>query len=158
MKQVPNTWEDEKKLKKGLKTVVILLLLPLVLLLVPASHAQSTVTTVTIHGSVSNPVIGPVTVRADASGSASSLVGAGSDNPPFPFTPPGANPGVCQFPLTGSILGSTVTLSGTVTQASISAFIGTPVGFSANAATGAITFTFGPFTFTGTGTVVITTA
>ncbi len=138
--------------------VVILLLLPLALLLVPASHAQSTVTTVTISGLVNNPTAGSVTVRADATVTGSSLVGAGTDNPPFPFTPPGANPGVCHFPLTGSILGSTVTLSGAVTQSSAPTAIGIPVGISADAATGAITFTFAGIPFTGTGTVAIRTA
>ncbi len=138
--------------------VIILLLLPLALLLVPASHAQSTVTTVRVSGLVSNPTLGiSVTVRASASGSTSSLVGAGTDSPPFPGV--SGNPGACQFPLMGSVVsGSTVTLSGAVTQSSISAFVGIPVEIDAMASTGAITFTFGPFTFTGSGTVVITTA
>ncbi len=141
-----------------MKVVIILLLLPLAVLLVPASHAQSTITTVTISGLVSNPMIGPVTVRASASGSASSLVGAGTDSPPFPFIPPGANPGACQFPLTGSVVSGTVMLSGTVTQSSISGFVGASIVISAVHSTGSITFIFAGFTFTGTGTVAITTA
>jgi hypothetical protein len=145
--------------------VIILLLLPLALLLVPASHAQSTVTTVRISGQVSNSIAGTTTVRADATGSKSALLGAGTDGPPFPGV--SGNPGVCQFPLTGSVSRSAVTLSGTATQSSIPDFVGTHVEITASAS-GDITFTFGPipsgllagstFTFTGSGTVVITTA
>ena len=142
-------------MKQSLKMVIILLLLPLALLLVPASHAQPTVTTVLISGLVSNPKFGSVTVRASASGSTFSLVGAGTDSPPF--TGVSGNPGACQFPLTGSVSGSMVTLSGSVTQSSISAFLGTSVGINAIASTGAITFTFGGIPFAGMGIVVIRT-
>ncbi len=136
-----------------MKFVISLLVLPLTLLLVPASHAQPLVTTVTIGGQVNVDGV-TVTVRAHATGSTSSLVGAGTDSPPFPGV--SGNPGACQFPLAGSVSGSTVTLSGAVTQSSIPSFVTTPVGITASASTGAITFTFGPFTLTGTGTVVIT--
>ncbi len=153
---------DEKKyprlrrLKKGLKMVIMLLLLPLALLLVPASHAKSAETTVVISGSVSNPTFGLVTVRASASGSTSSLVGAGTDSPPFPGVL--GNPGACKFPLMGSVVSGTVALSGSVTQSSISGFVGASIVISAVSSTGFITFIFAGFTFTGTGTVAITTA
>ena len=152
MRQVPNTWEE----KKGLKLIVPLLLLSLALLLVPASNAHPS-TVVTISGMVSNVSIGlSVSVRAHASGTVSSLSGGGTDSPPS-IPSPSANPAVCQFPLTGSVSGNTVTLAGTVTQSSVGAEIGTPVTFTADASTGTITWTFGGIPFTGTGTVVITT-
>ncbi len=140
-----------------MKAVIILLLLPLALLLVPASHARPTETTVVISGLVSNPMFGSVTVRASASGSTSSLTGAGTDSPPFPGV--STNPGVCQFPLAGSVVsGGTVALSGSVTQSSISSFVGASIVIDAVQSTGSITFIFAGITFTGSGTVSITTA
>lgn len=135
----------------------VVLLAAFLVLLAPATYAAgSTSTTVIISGVVSNSVIGTVSVRAHASGTASSLSGGGTDSPPPAPSPPG-NPAVCQFPLTGSISANVVTLSGTVTQSSVRAEIGTPVTFMANASTGAITWTFDGFIFTGPGTVEIRT-
>ena len=131
----------------------VFLLVPLLALLSPTAYATST--TVTISGQVSIGTF-TVSVRAHASGTLSSLSGGGTDSPPPAASPPG-NPGVCQFPLTGSISGTIVTLSGTVTQSSVPSFIGTSVSITANAATGAITFVFGGDSLTGTGTVVIRT-
>jgi hypothetical protein len=133
----------------------LLLLAPFPVVLAPPTYATD-ITTVTISGMVSNPTVGTVSVRAHASGSMASLSGGGTDSPPPPPSPPG-NPAVCQYLLTGLVSGDVVTLSGTVTQSSVSAEIGTPVTFIATASTGAITWTFGGVPFTGTGTVVVRT-
>jgi len=132
--------------------VVFVLLVPLLASLAPAAYASNS-TTVTISGQVSTTFT--VTVRAHASGTPSSLSGGGTDSPP-PNSSTG-NPAVCQFPLGGSTDGTTVTLSGTVTQSSTPSAIGTPVVITADASTGAITFNFGGTILTGTGTVVIRT-
>ena len=126
-------------------------------LLAPATYAaDGTRTTVTISGTVSSAAVGfTVSIRAHASGTTTSLSGGGTDSPP-PNVPPG-NPAVCQWPLTGSVSGSVVSLTGTVTQSSVRAEIGTPITLTADASTGAITWTFGPFPLTGTGTVEIKT-
>ncbi len=131
----------------------LFLLVPLLTLFAPTVYAAGG-TTVTISGQVVLPGAFTVTLRAHASGTASSLSGGGTDSPP-PNIPPG-NPGVCQFPLTGSTDGTTVTLSGTVTQSSTPSAIGTPVTITADTS-GAITFNFGGAILTGTGTVVIRT-
>ncbi len=128
------------------------LLVPLLALFAPTAYAAGS-TTVTISGQVSIGTF-TVTVRAHASGTASSLSGGGTDSPP-PAASPHGNPGVCQFPLAGSTDGTTVTLSGTVTQSSIHSLIGLPVTITADTSTGFITFHIGPFTVSGTGTVVI---
>jgi hypothetical protein len=134
----------------------VVLLSAFTLLLAPAAHAAgSTATTVNISGTVSLPGFGSVSVRAHASGTTTLLSGGGTDSPP-PNIPPG-NPAVCQWPLTGSVSGSVVKLAGTVTQSSVRAEIGTAVTLTADASTGAITWTFGGFPLTGTGTVEIRT-
>ncbi len=145
----------------------LFLLVPLLALLAPTVYAANS-TTVTIFGQVSETFpFGTITitVRADASGTALTLSGSGTDGPP-PNSPPG-NPLACQFPLTGSIAGTTVTLTGTVTQSSFAGNIGTPVTVIGDSSGGAITFVFGPIAggpfagatliLTGTGTVVIRT-
>ena len=92
-------------------------------------------------------------LTANASGTPSSLSGQGVDSTfhQGPVSPPGT----CEFPLTGSVTGNVVTLTGTVTQASDKTLIGTPVSIVADASTGAITFHFGGFVLTGTGNVHI---
>lgn len=131
---------------------MFLLLVPL--LIVPTAYAQS-VTTVNVAGQVSVSGL-TVTVQAHAQGSPSSISGSGADTPVHAnaFPPPGE----CTFPLTGSISGSQVTLSGQVTQTSDPALLNLHVKITADASTGAITFIIGPFTLTGTGTVVIENA
>ena len=121
-----------------------------------ASHR----TVVTVRGNVTNvtPGLGTIFVTAQASGPTSgTLTGQGHDGPPNGSGASGApgNPGVCPFPLTGSLSGSVVTLSGTVSFSSNPAFVGAPVSITANASTGAITFNFAGFIFTGTGSVVV---
>ncbi len=92
---------------------------------------------------------------AHASGPAGSLTGQGFDSPfrgnPTATTPPG----YCRFPLTGSLVGSVVTLTGTVSFSNDPTNLGVPVTIIADASTGAITFDFGSFVLTGTGSVVI---
>ena len=91
-------------------------------------------------------------LTANASGTPSSLSGQGLDSTFHGHIPP---PGTCEFPLTGSVTGNVVTLTGTVTQASDKTLIGTAVSIVADASTGAITFHFGGFVLTGTGQVRI---
>lgn len=134
----------------------VVLLAAFLVLLAPSTYASgSTRTTVTISGTVSLAGFGTVSVRAHASGTTSSLSGSGTDAPP-PNTPPG-NPAVCQWPLTGSVSDNVVTLVGVVAQSSVRAEIGTHVTLTADASTGAITWTFAGFPLTGTGTVEIRT-
>jgi hypothetical protein len=136
--------------------ISVVLVAAFLFLLAPATYAAGgSGTTVTISGTVSLSGFGTVSVRAHASGITSSLSGGGTDSPP-PNIPPG-NPAVCQWPLTGSVSGSVVMLVGTVTQSSVRAEIGTPITLTADASTGAITWTFGGFPLTGTGTVEIRT-
>jgi hypothetical protein len=142
------------RISKKLTSITVLSSLALLALLAPTVYATGS-TTVTISGQVSIGTL-TVTVRAHASGTASSLSGGGTDSPPPAAVPPG-NPGVCQFPLSGSTDGTTVTLSGTVTQSSVHSLIGTPVSITADTS-GSITFVFDGLTLTGTGTVVISTS
>ncbi len=142
-------------MKKALKIVFSLLLLALALVLVPASHARPITMTVTISGQLSGDF--KATVLAQVQGTASSLSGQGTDSPPPP-TSPAANPGVCQFPLTGTNDGTTITLKGVTTQSSIPSFVGLSVTVTAVISTQFITFNIGPFTVSGTGTVAIKTA
>jgi hypothetical protein len=126
------------------------------ILLAPATYAtDSSSTTVTISGMVKDRSGVLVSVRAHATGTTSSLSGGGTDSPP-PNSPPG-NPAVCQFPLTGSMSGSVVTLNGVVTQSSVRMEIGTTITLTADASTGEIKWNFGDDRFTGTGTVEVRT-
>lgn len=118
-----------------------------------ASHRMA----VHIDGDVTNAGLGlTLHVSATGSGTPSSLTGYGVDVPPTGAgvsAAPG-NPGVCAIKFTsGSVTGSVATMSGTVVATSEAEFLGAPVTITANASTGAITFVFGPFTFTGTGSV-----
>lgn len=125
-------------------------------------HTASTVeashkTVVTIRGDVTSPLLGTIHVVAHASGPAGALSGRGFDGPATGSGVSGApgNPGACVFSLTGSVSGTSVTLTGTVIVSSNPSFVGAPVIITANASTGAITFTFAGFPFTGTGSVAI---
>ncbi len=139
--------------RKRIRILAIAPLFSLLLVLVPTAYAANS-TTVDISGQVSIGTF-TVTVRAHASGTASSLSGGGTDSPPPAASPPG-NPGVCQFPLAGSLTSSTsVDLTGTVTQSS-GPFVGTTVEIMADTS-GAIMFNFGGTILAGTGTVVIRT-
>lgn len=109
----------------------------------------SGMTVVTIVGDVSGPG-GTLQIGAQASGTASSLDGLGFDSPI-----PGHPKGYCRIPLTGSLSGNEIILSGKVAFSNDPSNLGTPVTFKANASNGSITFVFGAFTFTGTGSVVI---
>ncbi len=111
-------------------------------------------TAVTVQGNVSLPGL-TVHLGAAASGPAGALKGAGFDSPAMGSGASGApgNPGVCEFPLTGSVSAGVVTLSGAVKESSEPNLIGILVKITANSSTGSITFDFGPFTLTGTGSV-----
>ncbi len=122
-----------------------------------ALPAYAATTTVNISGQVTLAPGLTLTVEGHAQGTASSLVGKGVDST-FHGNPLGFPPGTCNFPLTGSISGSVITLSGAVTHSTDPSFVGTPVTLIGDASTGAITFIFGPFTLTGTGNVVINNA
>lgn len=113
-------------------------------------------TAVTVQGNVSLPGL-TVHLGAAASGPAGALTGAGFDAPAIGSGVSGApgNPGFCEFPLTGSVSAGVVTLSGAVKESSTPTLIGTPVTITANPSTGSITFVFGPFTLTGTGSVSV---
>ncbi len=100
----------------------------------------------------------PIHVGARASGPAGSLEGQGFDVPPGPkaFGVPTDPVGYCRIPLEGSWDGTTVILSGVVSFAHDPGLIGVvPVTFTADPATGFITFDFGGFIFEGTGRVRI---
>ena len=126
----------------------------------PQQAEASNKVVVTISGAVTETTVFSgfkLHVQARVSGPAGSLTGQGSDSPP--------GKGYCRFPLTGSLVGDVVTLSGVTTFTnSDTTPVGVPVTFVANASTGDITWTFdvgaviagGPFLiFTGTGSVVI---
>ncbi len=142
----------ESNLSTMRKIAIALPLLLVLLLLTPVAYAAQP-TTVTLSGVVTGPA-GTFTIRAEASGSTSSLSGDGTDSPP-----PGAsgNPGVCHFTLTGSISGTVVTLSGAFDQSSIPSLIGLPIVITADASTGSLIFSVagGAIIETGTGTVTI---
>jgi len=136
------------------KIAMALPLLLALLLLSPVAHATKPAR-VTLSGVVTGP-LGSFTVRAEASGITSFLSGDGSDSPPPGPSPPG-NPSACHFTLTGSISGTTATLSGAFDQSSNPALVGLTIVITADASTGFITFTVVAFglTDTGTGTVTI---
>ncbi len=113
---------------------------------------------VTISGEVTFlgvPGLLPLQVGAQASGPAGSLSGQGFDVPTGAFGPRGGPPGYCRIPLTGTLVGTTVTLSGVVSFAHNPGDVGVPVTFTADASDGSITFDFGGFIFEGTGRVRI---
>lgn len=136
-----------------LHTVVALViaLTGMALTATPVQAAHKTV--VAISGEVDFGGGAVVQIGAHARGPAGSLSGQGFDTPGKPggVVPPG----YCHFPLTGSVSGDNVTLSGTVTFSPDPTLIGASVEITANAATGAITFNFGGFIGAGTGSVVI---
>jgi hypothetical protein len=119
------------------------------------SHAANPVV-VTISGELVSPVTGNrLQVRAQVDGPAAALTGMGSDAGKSE-----AAPFYCRFSLTGTLVGNVVTLAGTVTF-STADVVGVPVTITAtdvnapNPSNDPITFTFGPFVFVGTGSVVI---
>jgi len=115
-----------------------------------ASVAARPVVTVSIAGMVESPDgVLRLNVQAWARGTLASLAGKGMD------TPIGIGPGECTVPLTGSAVGSVVTLSGAITQATDPSNLGVTVTFIADASTGSITFNFGGFVLEGTGLVVL---
>ncbi len=117
--------------------------------MVPARASNDT--RVTIIGDVS---VGGITfhVQAQASGSSSSLSGQGISSPLANSVGPG---NTARFPLTGSVSGSTVTLTGSIAFSPNAANIGMPIAITADSSTGYIEFDFGLTKFTGTGSVVI---
>lgn len=116
---------------------------------VATSATASSGTGVSIAGKVSNASLGlTLSVQAQAHGAtAASLSGQGMDNSVA------GGKGYCTIPLTGSVAGNVATLSGTVSFSNDPANLGVPVTFTADASTGAITFDFGGFIFTGNGSV-----
>ncbi len=133
--------------------LVAVSLAAMLLSLVAASSVLALpLTTVNIAGQVS--IAGStLTLQANARGTSASLTGSGVDTTFHGGVPP---PGTCEFPLTGSISGSVVTLSGAVSKSTDPTLVGASVLIVADAATGSITFTFGGvFVLTGTGTVQI---
>ncbi len=123
------------------------------------SARASDMTVVSIKGMVSGPG-GTLIVGATVSGTPDSLSGVGFDNGAGPGSAtPGSPKGYCRFPLTGSLTGGVVTLNGTVAFSNVPSAVGTPVSFTAvqsTGHTGSITFNFGGFIFTGSGSVVVT--
>jgi hypothetical protein len=115
-------------------------------------------TVVSINGLVGG-VGGDLRVQAQADGPANALVGQGSDR----TTPTGGDPFYCRFPLSGSVIGNSVSLAGAVEFSNNpeppGAWTGTPVTVSGTdtgpGPNDPITFTFGPFSFSGFGSVVI---
>lgn len=142
---------------KAVKVCLILVTIISIAYLMPTPNpVWADVTVVTIKGVVTGP-LGTVKVNAEAeaSGAAGSLVGSGTDSPIN--GPPKVSKGYCRFGLSGTLSGSTATLSGIVSFSNVPSFVGTPVTITGDASTGMITFTFGTFgTDTGTGSVVIT--
>ena len=127
---------------------VTLMVAALMMMIGPAQASNDTV--VTISGTVSNDGI-TLHVEAQAMGpSAGSLTGQGSDS-----TARANAAKYCRFPLTGSVSGNVITLSGSVVFSPDPTNLGTPVAITADASTGSITFNFGGFILTGTGSVVI---
>ncbi len=119
--------------------------------------SATTMTAVTIAGQVSGTVgtaAVTVSVEAFATGNPSSLAGGGMDSNPHGGAL-GLPPDTCTFPLTGSISGTMITLSGTVTQSTNPTLVGTPVTLMGDAQAGSITFVFDGLTLKGIGTVVI---
>ncbi|MCI0330332.1 MAG: hypothetical protein L0196_05185 [candidate division Zixibacteria bacterium] len=128
----------------------------LVFLTYPFKNAQAEPgTVVSISGNVTLAEGFTLQVGATASGPSNALVGQGFDSPfrgnPTATTPPG----YCRFPLTGSASGNVVSLSGNVSFSNDPSNLGVAVSITADASTSAITFVFGPFTLTDTGSVVI---
>lgn len=113
-----------------------------------AAHAAPK-TVVSITGKVSNADLGlTLTVEAHANGAtADALSGQGMDNSVA------GGKGYCRSPLTGWVSGNVVMLSGVVDFSNDPANLGAPVTYTADASTGAITFNFAGFIFTGTGVV-----
>ncbi len=112
-------------------------------------------TNVHVSGAVTLPSGFTLQLTANASGTPSSLSGQGVDST-FHGNPGGPPPGTCIFNnLTGSVSGSVVTLTGSVTSSTNNALVGTSVKIIADASTGSIVFDFGAFVLTGTGIVLI---
>ncbi len=138
-----------------LRILFVASVIGLAFLALGASSALASQTTATVSGTVTLAPGLSLQVTAAASGtSASSLSGQGIDST-FHGNPGGPPPGTCGFPLTGSVSGGVVTLSGAVTRSTNPSLVGIPVTVIGDASTGAITFLFDGFTLTGTGTVVI---
>ena len=142
-------------MKRALISLVAILMVAFVMLTVrPVQASHKTV--VTLSGDVTLAPGLTLHVAAHASGPAGALSGQGFDSPfrgnPFGSPPP---PGYCRFPLTGSLVGSVLALSGNVAFSNDPSLLGIPVSITANALTGSIIFDFGSDTLTGTGSVVV---
>lgn len=140
--------------RRTIVTAVVMVAMVLALAATPVMASHETV--VAISGEVVAVDGSGFTVQigAQASGPANALSGQGFDNPGKPGAPP-TPVGYCRFPLSGSLVGSVVTLSGTVTFSTNPALVGAPVTIIADSSSGAITFDFAGFVLTGTGSVVI---
>lgn len=103
-----------------------------------------------IHGTVTHPTLGAVEISIDAAGRRDDLSGAGWDDDPAPGVA-----GACYFTQAGSRDGDTITLMGRVLFSNTSGFLNAPVTTTADRKSGAITFDFAGFIFTGTGVVTV---
>jgi hypothetical protein len=122
-----------------------------------AGPAQAADLVVNVSGQVTStpgafPFLVTLTVGAHAKGSATALSGFVFDNA---IGNPLDEHDYCLAPVTGSLSGSVVTLTGVTTFSNNPTLFGVPVRLVADAATGSIEYDFGPFVFTGTGQVVI---
>lgn len=96
-----------------------------------------------------------IKISISAEGRNNKLSGAGWD---FDTAPAVGTPssGACYYTQEGSVHGHTIELSGTVLFSNDPTFLDAPVTTKANLNTGSVTWTFGTFEVTGTGTVVRT--
>jgi opacity protein-like surface antigen len=121
-----------------------------------ASPAQAADLVVNVTGEVVLFGTFDFQLGATARGAADALTGRGFD---APIEGAGGEGGLghdyCHFPLTGSLSGSVVTLTGTVTSSNNPADLGAAVTIIADASTGAITYDFDGVVLTGTGKVTI---
>lgn len=137
------------------RIALVLLLLGALLALPVGSAAALPRPVVIITAQLSGPT-GTVTVHARLTGTPGALSGNGVGiHQTFGVE--------ARFTLTGSLVGSALTLSGWVTQSSYAGLVGGPATLDANLATGAVAHTLtpasGPFTgvtlaFAGSGVIV----
>lgn len=103
-----------------------------------------------IHGTVTHPTLGSIEVSITVHGPRDDLSGAGWDDDPAPGVE-----GACYFTQAGSRDGDVIQVQGRVLFSNTPSFLDAPVTTIANRKTGSITFNFGGFVFTGTGTVTV---
>lgn len=103
-----------------------------------------------IHGTVTHPTLGAVEISIDAAGRRDDLSGAGWDDDPAHGVV-----GACYFTQAGSRDRDTITLMGRVLFSNTSGFLDAPVTTTADRKSGAITFDFASFIFTGIGVVTV---